>query len=108
MERPNWWYDPDPEPETPADYGWIHEDDCPDIEHCQDMLKGIMEALYKTGNVAMLEDCLDELVGQFDLKLPQTEPILEKRESVRTDRMLESWLQFNQGYNECLRNEATR
>lgn len=98
----------DYEPESPADYGWIHEDDCPDIDHCADMLKGMIEALYKTGDVAALEDCLDELAGQFDLKLPRDEPILEKRANVRVDRTLESWLQFNQGYNECLRNQATR
>lgn len=108
MERPNWWYDPDPEPETPADYGWIHEDDVPDLELCQEMVERVIEAVYTTGDVDALEGFIDELAGLFDVKMPKTDPVLEKKGSVRVDRTLESWLQFNQGYNECLRNQATR
>ena len=97
----------DYEPETPADYGWVHEDDLPDMDHCKDMLQGIIDAIYKTGDIAKLEDCLDELTHQFEMKIPESDPVLEKKGSVRQDRTLESWLQFNQGYNECLRNQAT-
>ena len=108
MERPDWWYEPDVEPETPADYGWIHEDDCPDIEHCEDMLKGVIEAIYRTGDLASLEDCLDELTSQFGMKIPDTKPVLEKTANVRTNRMLGEWLQFNQSYNENILNIASR
>lgn len=73
---PDSWYNPDPDPITPADYGWIHKDDVPDLDHCMDMLKGILEAVYVTGNVEELENCLDELSGQFDLKLPAGAPVL--------------------------------
>ena len=108
MERPDWWYEPDVEPETPADYGWIHEDDVPDLDACERFLQVMIKCVYENGNMEIFEDALDELAAQFDLKLPEGKPVLEKRESVRIDRTLESWLQFNQGYNECLRNQATR
>lgn len=72
------WYEPDPEPETPADYGWVHEDDLPDFDHCKDMLQGCLEALYKSGDVAKLEDCLEELCHQLDVKFELGTPELEK------------------------------
>ena len=75
---PDSWYEPDCE-ETPADYGWVHEDDLPNFEHVKDMLQGMMECLYKTGDVSQLEDCLDELCHQFDLKLMAGSPVLHKK-----------------------------
>lgn len=100
----------DYEPESPADYGWIHEDDVPDLDACRGFIEVLIKSVYEVGNIEILEDALDELAAQFDVKMPDndTQPILEKKGSVRTDRTLESWLQFNQGYNECLRNQATR
>lgn len=107
-EPPASWYEPEVEQSTPADYGWVHEDDVPDIEHCKDMLEGILEALYKTGDVAKLEDHLDELVSQFEMSLPKTEPVLTAQSSVRQNRMLAEWLQLNQSYNENILEQATR
>lgn len=75
-ERPMSWYDP--EPETPADYGWVHEDDLPDFDRCKDMLQGCLEALYKIGDVAKLEDCLEELCHQLNVKFELGTPELEK------------------------------
>lgn len=96
------------EPENPADFGWVHEDDLPDLDHCKDMLEGIIAALYKTGSIESLEDCLDELTSQFDLKIPETAPVLGNKASVRTNRMLGEWLKLNQSYNENLLQIATR
>ena len=69
------WYEPD-YVETPEDHGYIHEDDLPDLDHIKDYLEGVLEAVYVTGDVEVLENCLDEICGQFDLKLPVSEPVL--------------------------------
>lgn len=84
---PDSWYDPDPEPESPADYGWVHEDDIPDLDSVRDFLTGVIEAVYVTGDVDKLEDCLDEICHQFDLKLPAGQPILKKRTPEFSDHL---------------------
>jgi len=106
---PDWWYEPDVEPETPADHGWVHEDDLPDLEHCTAMLQSVINSVYETGDVELLEDCLDELASQLNCKMPgnNIKPLLGKKGSVRTDRMLDSWVQLNHEYNESLRKQAT-
>jgi len=101
MYAPDSWYEPDVEPETPADYGWVHQDDLPDVDHCEDMLKGIIEALYTTGDVAALEDCLDELTGQFDMKLPESEPILEKKNK---NRLMHWYLGYQRSHIDHMNN----
>ncbi|MGL5264487.1 MAG: hypothetical protein ACRDAI_07995 [Candidatus Rhabdochlamydia sp.] len=70
------WNEPDFDPPTPADYGWIHEDDIPDLDNTKCFVEGILESVYLTGNIEKLEDCLDEICGQFDLKLPTTKPVI--------------------------------
>ncbi len=89
------------------DNGYIHEDDVPDTGHVKDMLAGIIKALYKTGDIASLEDCLEELTIQFEMKIPKEKPVLERSASVRETRILGPWLNYNHGYNECLRRTAT-
>ena len=79
---PDSWYEPDVEPETPADNGWIHEDDLPNLDSIKDFLTGVLEAVYVTGNVGELENCLDEICSQFDLKLPAGQPVLSKSRPV--------------------------
>lgn len=79
-ERPDSWYEPDYE-ETPADHGWIHEDDLPDLDGVKDFLTGVLEAVYVTGDVDALENCLDEICSQFDLKLPAGLPVLAKKKT---------------------------
>lgn len=83
---PDSWYEPDYE-ETPADHGWIHEDDLPDLDSVRDFLTGVIEAVYVTGDVESLENCLDEICGQFDLKLPAGQPILKKRTPEFSDHL---------------------
>ena len=74
-----YFLEPDVEPETPEDYGYIHEDNLPDLESLRDHVKGIMQAMYLTGDVAMMESCLDELCNELDLKINEGDPILEKK-----------------------------
>jgi hypothetical protein len=70
------WNEPDFDPPTPADYGWIHEDDIPDLNSTKCFIKGMLESVYLTGNIEKLEECLDEICGQFDLKLPEGKPVI--------------------------------
>lgn len=63
--------------------GWVHEDELPDLEHAKDMLESIINAIYVSGDIHQLEDCLDELTGCFDLELPRNAPVLEKTEAMK-------------------------
>ena len=77
MNTFDFWNETGIEP-SPDECGWVHKDDIPNIASCEDMLEGVIEALYETGDVDHLEYCLDELVSQFGMKLPKNKPILEK------------------------------
>ena len=71
--------DPDPEEISPEDYGYIHERDLPDIDFLKDQILGVVDAFYKTGDVFMLESCLDEVC--FELKIPRNlgNPVMKKK-----------------------------
>ncbi len=90
---------------TPADYGWVHEDDLPDLDHAKDMLEGVLEALYVSGDVEKLEDCLDELTGCFELKLPATAPLLEKKGM--NLNLLSAFAGYTKQYAEALTKRTT-
>jgi len=68
----------EPEAERPEDLGYIHEDDLPNIERLRDLMSGVMEAMYETGDVSMMESCLDEVCGELNLKINPNDPIIEK------------------------------
>lgn len=60
--------------------GYIHESELPDFPQIKDHLKGIIEAVYTTGDVAMLESCLDEVCHQFKIKLKNKIPVIQRKE----------------------------
>jgi len=62
--------------EMPLQDCWIHEDDIPDLDHAVAMLIAVRNAIYETGNIEDLEDCLEELLATFDLSMPLTKPKL--------------------------------
>lgn len=78
-ERPMSWYEPDEEFERPTDYGWVREEELPDMTAIQDYLEGIIEALYKTGNVSRIEGCLEELCHIFDISFEPGNLQVEKK-----------------------------
>lgn len=86
---PDSWYEPDVDPETPADYGWIREDDIPDLGRVKDFIKGVLEAVYITGNVEQLENCLDEICGQFDLKLPAGNAVMCRKPDELSNKLFD-------------------
>ena len=102
------WDEPDVNYPNPEESGYIHEDNLPNFDHVKDMLKGILEAVYQSGDTVKLDDCLDELTSCFDMKVPSNKPVLGNSGSARSDSMLDSWLNFNYGYNESLKQLATR
>ena len=58
--------------------GWVHEDELPNFADTRDFIKGILEVLYKTGDVHRLEDHVEELCNQFDVEFELNTPKLEK------------------------------
>ena len=60
--------------------GYIHESELPDFAQIKDHLKGIIESVYDTGDVAMLESCLDEVCHQFKIKLKNKIPVIQRKE----------------------------
>lgn len=70
------WSEPDFDPITPADYGWVHENDIPNLDHVKKCLKGIVDSVYFTGDIDELENYLDEVCEEFDVKLPISEPVI--------------------------------
>ena len=93
---------------SPEEFGYVHKNDMPDIEHCKDMITGMIESMYQTGDVASLESCLDELVHQFNMKLPTGDPVIEHKSTTGSESGLSSWLRFNQQHNEQLRTQQNK
>jgi hypothetical protein len=92
---PTYWDLPKYEPE---EHGYIHVDSLPDLEHIKLMIHEAIEAMYKTGDIADLEGALDEIAWQFDIKLPVSPVLLQKKEDekeTRTKTMLAGWVEFS-------------
>ena len=64
---------------TMEDYGYIHEEGVPNLDDMRDQLKGVLEALYSTGDVHSMESCLDELCGLLDMTMNAGSPVMEKK-----------------------------
>lgn len=59
---------------TPADYGWVKEEDLPNIDSIKDFLQGIVESVYFSGNVKDLEYCLESICCELKIKIPNGAP----------------------------------
>lgn len=49
------------------------------LDAVRDHIEGIIEAVYKTGDVFMLESCLDEVCYHLSLETAKGDPKLTKR-----------------------------
>ena len=65
---------------TLEDAGYIHESNLPDLEHLKDHVQGIIDAMYKTGDVGALESSLDEVCHVLGMKIDEGEPKIERTE----------------------------
>jgi hypothetical protein len=93
-------FDYDYEFPTPQDEGWIHEDELPDLEHAKNMLISVRNAIYDTGDIETLEDCLEELLACFELSIPKSEPRLEKKRSEYERNKLYFYSGYQKGLTE--------
>jgi|TARA_R110000868_G_C10970190_1_gene769683 hypothetical protein len=58
--------------DCPSDHGYFHESELPDLDHLTDHVKGILEAIYSTGDCAQLERCLEEVCGELNIAFEPT------------------------------------
>lgn len=86
---------------TPEDLGWVSESEMPKVNIVKDYLQGVINAVYKTGNIFELENCLDEICEQFDLKLPQGNPVICRKSNELSNQLFELGIALS-------RSQATR
>ena len=61
----------------PDDY--VHRDDIKCYEGAKEWIEGIIECIYKTGDMEQLEYTLEELAAIWGMSIPPTEPLLQKK-----------------------------
>lgn len=49
---------------------WMHVNDIPDLSNAKSQLKSILSILYGNGDASSLEDHLEELCAELDMKMP--------------------------------------
>ena len=62
--------------EEMATFGYVRKSDIPDLEFMKDMLEGVIENLYETGDIVNVQRCLEELCWQLNVKFPTTKPMI--------------------------------
>jgi len=62
------------------DMGYTHESNMPNLDHARDYMSGVLEALYETGDISRLEDCLDEVCHILEVKYEAKELKVESIE----------------------------
>ena len=68
---------------TLEDSGYVYKDNIPNFDDTRDFLSGIVESLYKTGDIETLENCLEELCFQYDVEFEHKVPQLETKNKNR-------------------------
>ena len=58
--------------------GWVREDEQPDMNNVKEWVEGVMEAVYKTGDIEDLKFSLEELAHALKVRMPEEEPMLTK------------------------------
>lgn len=59
---------------------WVHVDELEKYDNAEEFLKEVINHVYNTGDIDELENSLDELAGVFNLKLPNKQPLIAKKE----------------------------
>ena len=67
----------------PEDMGYVKAEDLPNFEDTRDFLLGIQEAIYKTGDIEILEHCLEELCHQYQVEFKPKAPQVETKNKNR-------------------------
>lgn len=80
-------------------------------EHAKDHFLGLLENVFKIGNVDDIERHLDELCCYFELDMPKGDPVIAKKRTeaeIRTERMLQSWVGETRAYAELFCNSRKK
>ena len=62
-------------------HGYVPKESLPDLARIKDQLLGAVESMYVTGDVYMLESCMDEIMHELDIKTEHTTLQITKRDS---------------------------
>ena len=86
---------------TPEDFGYTHQDNLPNITRIQDNLKVLMQCMYGSGDVAMMESCIDEICGEVGIKINPGEPVVEMKK-------LNDMLSWHNGYQRAIIDQQNK
>jgi len=68
------------DPDSYPDEDWGFDRDLmPNLENLRDHVQGILEAVYKTGDIRELENSLDEVCIEIGIPMNAKNPLIEKR-----------------------------
>jgi hypothetical protein len=73
---------------------YIHIDDLLPAKNIEDQIKRLVRALYETGNIAEIEDSLDELSSVFDIKVPLRDPVMVRKPEPQRNSELTTFITF--------------
>ncbi len=79
---------------TMEDYGYIHEDNLPDLDNLRGHVQGVVDAFYKSGNINDMESGLEEVCAALDMPFAAGAPAVEKRKQ-------NDFMQWFLGYQRC-------
>ena len=70
----------------PDNWGWHHENDLPCYDNCREQLERLVNAAYQTGDMEQLQDALDNLTLELDMRLPTTPLCLQSKQQQLSGR----------------------
>jgi hypothetical protein len=77
---------------SPYDYGWVREEDLPNQDNVRDQLSKILKALSTTGDVDVIEDCMENLCGMFDVRFDLDQIQIERKGAQKKKDDLMQWV----------------
>ena len=60
----------------------IYDEPKPD-NYAKEFFEGLLESIYETGDISEMQNCLDELCSVYDVKMPESKPMIEKKDANR-------------------------
>ena len=67
----------------PEDLDLVSKDDIPDLDFIKTMLVDLTCSVYKTGDIDVLENSLEEILACFNLDLPNISPKIQRKPTAR-------------------------
>jgi len=79
-----------------------------EYEHAYDHLMGLVNDIYDKGSIEDMEYHLEEVLGIFDIRIPEGKPLLQKKyeiqEKQEINRILDEWKEYNTFHLQQLKN----